>query len=155
MCLNDWSSSYSDILQKGNLTRLSNRRSVANLSNIHKIVHNLTDFPGALVNRISFHYSSRANNSLSLKLFNCKSSPFHNSYFPKTVSSWNTLPAEVVQLKSTSTFKNSIHKLIIIRLHLVTCSILAVLAIHVSPVYTTYTETFSFEIAIYRATQKI
>ena len=112
VCLKDWSSNYNDLLQKGDVPNLSKRRTIATLSHLHKIVHDQTDFPGAPVVRRTFHYDSRADNSLSLLPFRCKSSQFLNSYFPQSVTRWNSLPAEVVSLTSTLSFKRSITKLI-------------------------------------------
>ena len=110
VCLKDWSSAYDNLLLKGSLPSLSKRWSLASLSHLYKTVHELTDFPGAPVSRRSFHYSSRANNSLSLLPYNYRSSQFLNSYFPKTGSRWNSLPAEVVSLTSTLSFKYSVSK---------------------------------------------
>ena len=109
VCLKDWTSSYNDLLRKGNIQTLSKRRNVANLAHIHKIVHDLTDFPEAPVSRRTFHYNSRADNSLSLVPFRCKSSQYLHSFFPKAVKGWNSLPVEIVSLQTTQSFKRVVN----------------------------------------------
>ena len=79
--------------------------SVTNLTYIHKIVHEKIDFPGAPIKERTFQYCSRSNNSRSLIPFNCKSAQFLNSYFPKAVKGWNSLPEDIVTVQSTQTFK--------------------------------------------------
>ena len=105
VCLKDWSSQYETLLQQSKIQSLSERRTKTNLTYIHKIVHEKIDFPGAPIKERTFQYCSRSNNSRSLIPFNCKSAQFLNSYFPKAVKGWNSLPEDIVTVQSTQTFK--------------------------------------------------
>ena len=117
VCLKYWSSSYEELLLRANLSTLSKRRSHARMCHLFKIIHNLTDFPEAPLQSRSFHYSSRSNNSLP---YQCHSTQFLNSFFPRTTSLWNNLPTEAVILNSVASFKHLISNFI-----QVTCIILA------------------------------
>ena len=46
------------------------------------------------------------NNSLAIKPIQCRSSQFLNSFFPRTASQWNSLPASVVSQSTSSAFKH-------------------------------------------------
>ena len=116
VCLKDWSSSYEELLCKANLPPPpppSERCSLARVCHMHKIIHDFTDFPEVPMERLFFHYSSRANNTLSIVPYNCHTTQFLNSYFPRTAADWNSLPTDVVTLNSTASFKHAVieHKL--------------------------------------------
>ena len=108
VCLKNWSSDYSDLLSTARIPTLSLRRSQARLSHMFKIMHEQTDFPDVPIDRRTFHYSSRSDNSMAIKPFQCRSSQFLHSFFPRTATQWNTLPASVVSQNSIPSFKHSI-----------------------------------------------
>ena len=112
VCLKNWSSDYSCLLSTANIPTLAVRRSQARLSHMYKIMHELTDFPDVPIERRSFHYNSRSNNSMAIRPFQCRSTQFLNSYFPRTTSQWNSLPMNVVSKNSAISFKHSITNLI-------------------------------------------
>ena len=106
VCTKDWSSGYDELLSKANVPSLAKRRSQARLCNMYKIIHKETDFPHAPIENRVFHYYSRSNNSLAIKPIHCRSSQFLNSFFPRTASQWNSLPASVVSQSTSSAFKH-------------------------------------------------
>ena len=112
VCLKNWSSDYNALLSQANIPALTTRRSQARLSHLFKIMHDQTDFPYAPIVRRSFHYNSRFDNSMAIRPFRCHTMQFLNSFFPRTASQWNSLPATVVSHSSALAFKHSIINLI-------------------------------------------
>ena len=58
------------------------------------------------------HYNNRSDNSMAIRPFQCRSTQFLNSFFPRTTSQWNSLPMSVVSKNFTISFKHSITNLI-------------------------------------------
>ena len=109
VCCKQWSASYQELLDVSHLSSLQTRRENARLLYMYKIIHTLIDFPDApLQLKPAPPYSSRNRNPLSLKLCHCRTSKFLNSYFPRTSSRWNNLPAAAVTSTSISSFKHNI-----------------------------------------------
>ena len=109
VCCKQWSASYQELLDASHLSSLQTRRENARLLYMYKIIHKLIDFPDApLQLKPAPPYSSRNRNPLSLKLCHCRTSKFLNSYFPRTSSRWNNLPAAAVTSTSISSFKHNI-----------------------------------------------
>ena len=108
VCLKDWSSDYTSLLSSANIHPLSMRRSQARLSHMYKIMYKLTDFPNVPIDLRSFHYNSRSNNSMAIIPFQCRSSQFLNSFFPKTAAQWNSLSKSMVSQNSITSFKHAI-----------------------------------------------
>ena len=108
VCLKDWSSDYSSLLSKANIPSLSTRRSQARLTHMYKILHELSDFPDVPLDLRSFHYSSRSDNSMAITPYQCRSTQFLNSFFPRTASHWNSLPRSVVSASTLASFKHAI-----------------------------------------------
>ena len=108
VCLKDWSSDYTSLLSKANIHSLSMRRSQARLSHMFKIMHKLTDFPDVPIDLRTFHYNSRSDNSMAITPFQCQSTQFLNSFFPRTASQWNSLPKSVVSKNTVTSFKQSV-----------------------------------------------
>ena len=112
MCLKNWSSDYTNLLTAAKIPTLSSRRSQARLTHMFKTIHEHTDFPDVPIERRTFHYHSRSDNSLAIKPFQCRCSQFLNSFFPRTSTQWNSLPTSVVSQPAISAFKYSIRGLI-------------------------------------------
>ena len=108
VCLKDWSSDYTSLLSKANIHLLSMRRSQARLCHMFKIMHKLTDFPDVPIDLRTFHYNSRSDNSMAITPFQCQSTQFLNSFFPRTASQWNSLPKSVVSKNTITSFKQSV-----------------------------------------------
>ena len=97
VCCKQWSSSYQDLLELSKLSSLQTRREAARLAYMYKLVHNHIDFPDAPIqHRPPPPYSSRNRNPLALELHHCHTSKFLNSFFPRTSTHWNSLPADTV-----------------------------------------------------------
>ena len=101
VCLKNWSSDYNALLSQANIPALTTRCSQARLSHLFKIMHDQTDFPHAPIVQRSFHYNSRFDNSMAIRPFKSHTTQFLNSFFPRTASQWNSLPATVVSHSST------------------------------------------------------
>ena len=96
------------LISSANIHPLSMRRSQARLSHMYKIMYKLTDFPNVPIDLRSFHYNSRSNNSMAIIPFQCRSSQFLNSFFPKTAAQWNSLSKSMVSQNSITSFKHAI-----------------------------------------------
>ena len=71
-----------------------------------KITNEQTDFPDVPIDRRIFHFTvDLIANSMAIKPFQCQSSQFLNSFFPRTSSQWNSLPASVVSQTAIPAFK--------------------------------------------------
>ena len=82
--------SITDIMSSLNWPTLECRRDLTDLSTCHKILHNKLAVPTQ--NIFVPHHSCTRTNSQSFKNITCSVSAFGNSYFPRTISSWNKLP---------------------------------------------------------------
>ena len=105
MCLKNWSLDHNQLYQQSNLPPLVNRRSNAKLCHLYRIVNDLCDFPDAPVQQREIVYDNRQTNHLQLSNMQARTNQFHNSYFPKTISLWNSLPFSLLSSSSLSSFK--------------------------------------------------
>ena len=109
ICLKNWSSDYSDLLSTAGILTLSSRRSQARLSHMFKIMHEQTDFLDVPIDWRTFHYSSRSDNSMAIKPFQCRSSQFLHSFFPGELQHSGTPCQRVWSLKILF-FTQTFHK---------------------------------------------
>ena len=103
----NWSCSPANLHSLLNLPTLSDRRHVAKLSHLFKIVHKIEDFRSPPLTFKPLCYKTRNSHSLTLSSIPSHSTQFFFSFFPHTISLWNTLNSETVNL-SLDSFKKSI-----------------------------------------------
>ena len=103
----DWSCSSENLHRSLNLPTLSVRRHVAKLSHLYKIVHKIEDFRSPPLTFKTLRYKTRNSHSLTLSSISSHSAQFFFSFFPHTISLWNTLNFETVNL-SLDSFKKFI-----------------------------------------------
>ena len=77
---------------------------------LYKIVHGLTNFPGAPTTCQQFHYISRSSTTEALVVPRFKTSSHQNSFSPLTICEWNKLPKEIIECKTLSSFKKILSK---------------------------------------------
>lgn len=54
---------------------------------------------------LQLHYiSRRTDHELKVREYNCKTNLFKSTFFPKTVSEWNRLPADTVSILDNEAF---------------------------------------------------
>ena len=104
-----WSLGYDEALDLAQLPPLSTRRDCASLCYMYNMVHNNMDFESALVGPRPVSRFTRHSNNYQLQQPSCHTNVFQNSFFPKTISMWNSLPKEVLACPSLANFKEPSH----------------------------------------------
>ena len=104
-------SSVSSMLEHLQWESLESRRVKIQLTLFYKVVNNLVDIPAAdyLVPSMSI---TRASHSKKYRRFSTSSDSFKFSFFPRTVPSWNSLPATVAEAPSLVSFKEGLSTLL-------------------------------------------
>ena len=101
---------YEHLLERAGLPALSERRKRAKLCHLFKIIHELTDCQFAPVHTKMPSYDTRQVANLSLQ---DHTSQFLFTFYPHSISLWNSLPPNIQTISSLHTFKQSfISKLI-------------------------------------------
>ena len=109
VCNKDWNSSYSDLLTQANLPPLAQRRLELKLSFLYQLVNNLSHGNHELSFR-AMPVNVRNNNPYLLSRPSCRTCHYDSSFFPHTVSVWNTLPMSILSSMSLSSFKRAVNK---------------------------------------------
>ena len=104
-------SSVSSMLEHLQWESLESRRVKIQLTLFYKVVNNLVHIPAAdyLVPSMS---RTRASHSKRYRQFSTSSDFFKFSFFPRTVPSWNSLPATVAEAHSLVSFKEGLSTLL-------------------------------------------
>lgn len=101
------------LLQELSWPTLSNRRKVARLNLLFKILNNLTQpyLRTACPNYMAdiTHYNLR--NATHLAIPKCHTTSYQNSYFPSTIHDWNDLEESTRNSTTLETFKSTLKKL--------------------------------------------
>ena len=108
MCCKSWNSTYSEILQQSSLPTLSFRRKYLCLSYFYNLVNGHFAFPDVPATLYQNPYNTRSSHSSIYVQPYAHSNSFFNSYFPKTISLWNSLPTNVMASTSISSFKRNL-----------------------------------------------
>ena len=100
-------SSVSDMLQHLNWRSLSDRRTDARLTMFYKIVNNKVAIPKTdrLIPPLRL---SRNMHAHSFQLPSCRTQLRQNSFFPRTIKHWNSLPPNTVMSSSVELFKTAV-----------------------------------------------
>ena len=92
MCAKNWDGSYSCCMQLFSLPNLQQRRVYLDLCSMFRIVHSLLYFLGGV---FCYHNAQRVTRSLNPHSFVCpfaRTCYYYNSYVPRTIRLWNSLP---------------------------------------------------------------
>ena len=87
-----WELSYDDVLSATSISPLHQRRMIACVCHLYKILNGLTEFPDAPVQTKNFPYDSRLADSSYLCVPKFRTSSHGHPFFPKTITIWNNLP---------------------------------------------------------------
>ena len=93
-----------------NLTQLpflEARRDSASLCFLYNIIHQNMDFESAPIVARSVARFTRHSNSHQLQLPFCRTTQYQNSFFPRTISKWNSLPEGLLANSDTLFFQTS------------------------------------------------
>ena len=108
MCSKNWSADYHSLLSTFNIPSLSSRRTIAKLILLHKFIYKQMYI---LENFFSFHHQHSHNLrsfhplNLDCPLSQTSVSPQH-SFFPSSITLWNSLPSIAKSFNSSDEFKS-------------------------------------------------
>ena len=108
VCLKNWTVDNDKALQLANLPTMRMRRDRASLCYLYNIVHNNMDFTSAPVDPRPVARSTRFSNNHQLQQPYCHTTAYKNSFFPKTINKWNSLPEDVLACTTLASFKSAI-----------------------------------------------
>ena len=108
VCLKSWNSTYEELLMTTKLPSLQDRRTIASLCHLFKIVKGFTDFPNAPVHTMTHSYDTRSSNKPLFIVPQCRTNAYQHSFFPSTLANWNSLPREASQTNTIAAFKGHI-----------------------------------------------
>ena len=100
-------SSVTEMLQKLEWDSLQTRRSAARLTMMFKIVNSQVAIPASKFLQPTLR-PSRHHNSKSFIRPQATKDCFKNSFFPRTISQWNSLPETIVNSTTTEVFKEQV-----------------------------------------------
>ena len=83
VCMKLWNSAYEELLMTAKLPSLQDRRTVASLCHLFKIVKGFTDFPDAPVHAITHNYDTRLSDKPLFTVPQCRTNAYQYSIFPK------------------------------------------------------------------------
>ena len=108
VCLKNWSSDHNQLYNQSQVPALSDRRKQSRLSHMFKIVNDLTVFPEAPLQYRIINYNNRFSHALQLQNIAARTSQFQNSFFPRTIAQWNTLPCSTASSPSVYVLKSNL-----------------------------------------------
>ena len=108
VCCKDWSASYCDLLKCCQVPSLSDRRRIAKMCHLYKIIYGIADCEMAPITHRALNYSSHRSNSVQIQNLFAQTSQFQFSFYPHSISLWNNLPLNSDPLLSLSFFKRSL-----------------------------------------------
>ena len=103
-----WTADYETLLPSLNTPSLATRRRRLKLSLIYNIIINNVNFPSNPTTRRQPHYFHRHINSSALVEPSAHSTRYQQSFFPSTITLWNSLSNDIVSSNSISSFKSAI-----------------------------------------------
>ena len=104
-CFKDWSSQYADLLEYASLPSLASCHKQAKLYHLFKVVHGLTDCQCAPIICKRPLFNTRQVSNLSLQDFSVNTSQCLYSFYPHSISLWNSLPPNHQMLTTLYSFK--------------------------------------------------
>lgn len=105
VCLKSWTTDREHLYSQSHIPALDDRRKQARLCHMYKIVNDLTDFPEAPFQFRAINFVTRFSHDQQLRNIAARTSQYQNSFFPRTIAQWNSLPADIVNSSSFFTFK--------------------------------------------------
>ncbi len=94
-------SSVTNMLSQLGWRDLSQRRTDSRLVMMYKITRGLVDIP--IGQYVRYH-----RNGIHLQPIMARTQYYQFSFFPRTISDWNTLPKDILQAKTVATFKRKV-----------------------------------------------
>lgn len=109
VCLKSWNGSYSDHLQTSNLPSLVDRRKILCLMYLYKAINGHVVTPNnAPLEPRSCNYNTRSNSRSTYIQPYAHSNLYLHSFYPSTLSLWNSLPQSVSNAPTILSFKHNL-----------------------------------------------
>ena len=105
VCTKQWNLPYEDLIKKFQVPELSTRRNHLSLSLLHKVISGECILPGAPLSPYTAPYFTRSHGANRYVLPFAHTNVLKSSYFHRTISLWNALPAEITTTTSLVAFK--------------------------------------------------
>ena len=103
-------SSVSNMLIDLNIPSLEHRRQVSSITLLYKIVHNLIDISN--VDLIPVTSNTRGHDQRFHHIY-ARTNQYSNSFFPRSIKLWNSLPPDLTQQQSLQIFKHQLKLLVL------------------------------------------
>ena len=111
VCLKSWDGSYGDHLQACSLPHLVERRKFLCLMYLYKAVNGYVVNPNsAPIEPRICHYNTRSSSQKTFVQPYAHSNLYFHSFYPSTLSLWNSLPQFIVTSPSLLSFKHNLRK---------------------------------------------
>ena len=108
VCLKKWNCSYDELLCESGISELADRRKLLSLMYLYKAANGLMTVPdGIVVPRLCAHNTRLSSQVTFVQPF-ARTNTYHHSFFPSTISLWNSLPKSVITVPSAMSFKHNL-----------------------------------------------
>lgn len=109
VCCKRWDQSYTEALGQCALQDLQTRRTYLSLCYFYKLINGIFDFPNSplIVRQLNYPTRSGRTNNMYLQPF-AHTNSFLYSFFPQTISLWNSLPLSVASSPTFNCFKRQL-----------------------------------------------
>ena len=108
LCLRDWNAGYNSLLQSCNLPTLTHRRQHLKLCFLFQVIHGQFNFPGAPIFPRNLAHNLRISGPFLLQRPPFITSAHQFSFFPHTITHWNSLPPSIHCCTTLYTFKHNL-----------------------------------------------
>ena len=99
--------SISNMLIDLNIPSLEHRRQVSSITLLYKIVHNLID-----ISPVDLIPDTRGHDQRFHHIY-ARTNQYSNSFFPRSIRLWNSLPPDLIQQQSLQIFKHQLKLLLL------------------------------------------
>ena len=109
----DWESSVTSMLTNLQWPVLSLRRKVSRLSMIYKGLFNIInlEIPEYITKTTTTCHTTRYQHPLHFMIPTARTNYYHNSFFPRTLRDWNSLPINIIESKTLKSFLDNLSNL--------------------------------------------
>ena len=108
MCYKDWREQYVSLLERSGIQSLADRRKLLDICYLYQLLTGVFNFPDAPLMHRNLDSRLRSFDPQLLCLPFARTTAYMNSFFPRVISFWNSLPSSLHSTSSFSEFKHSV-----------------------------------------------
>jgi hypothetical protein len=108
MCYKDWREQYVSLLERSGIQSLADRRKLLDICYLYQLLTGVFNFPDAPLMHRNLDSRLRSFDPQLLCLPFARTTAYMNSFFPRVISFWNSLPSSLHSTASFSEFKHSV-----------------------------------------------